>query len=195
MAPKQAIKRCGKAKATKRSRLANEQTNSGEEYQLPQTQEANKLKTALSPAAPARMGSTATPSHSSHSLVSDKGSPSASNSVDSASGNGPQSTHSVPPVNQVEQRRKLGKDISQAKWAVKANGSKLRSHIEALDIIKVWGVLVDIIPEAINRYYLGDDHAQIGTSAYEEKARDKDSIRLIETASGYGWNPLFPKPH
>ncbi|MCE0481364.1 hypothetical protein HAX54_039066 [Datura stramonium] len=62
MEPKQAMKRGGKAKATKRSQLVDEQTDSGEEYQLPQIGASKKLKPALLPATSARVASAATPS-------------------------------------------------------------------------------------------------------------------------------------
>ncbi|MCE0481368.1 hypothetical protein HAX54_039070 [Datura stramonium] len=104
-----------------------EQTNSGEEHQLPQIGEAKKLNLALLPSTSTRVASAATPSQASHSSRSDRGNPSSFRSLerptarargkhissspaessskdsssreDNTSGIDSQSTHRVPPIN------------------------------------------------------------------------------------------------
>ncbi|MCE0482471.1 hypothetical protein HAX54_041268 [Datura stramonium] len=60
---------------------------------------------------------------------------------------------------------------------LEASSSGTKSQIKALDRVIVWGVLIDIIPKVINRFYLGNDYAPINTSTYEEKAKDRDNIK------------------
>ncbi|MCD7447743.1 hypothetical protein HAX54_033533, partial [Datura stramonium] len=40
-------------------------------------------------------------------------------------------------------------------------------HLDVLVLVMICGVSVYIIPEAINRYYLGDDYKAIDTSTYD----------------------------